>query len=141
MKVSYNWLKWYMPDAPDADKLADIITYHIAEVETVEKKDGDSILDIKILPNRAHDLLSHLGVARELASLLNINFVDPTPKYKIPESKPTKLIKTIESPNCRRYMGRIVRNIKIGPSPQWVVKHLESIGQRSINNIVDATNL
>ncbi len=141
MKVSYNWLKWYIPDAPSAEKLADIITYHIAEVETVEKKDGDSIFDIKILPNRAHDLLSHQGVARELASLLDINFVDPTPKYKIPESKPTRLVKTIESSKCRRYMGRIIRNVKIGPSPEWVVKHLESIGQRSINNIVDATNI
>ncbi len=141
MKISYNWLKSYIPDAPEADKLADIITYHLAEVETVEKIGDDAILDIKILPNRAHDLLSHQGVAREIASLLNINFVDPTPKYKIPESKPTELIKRIESPTCRRYMGRIIRNIKVGPSPEWVVKHLESIGQRSINNIVDATNI
>ncbi len=142
MKVSYNWLKWYVPEVPEAEKLADIITYHLAEVETVEKlPDGDFVLDIKILPNRAHDLFSHQGIAREVASLLNISFVDPTPKYKIPESKPTTLIKEIETPNCRRYMGRIVRNVKIGPSPEWVVIHLESIGQRSINNIVDATNI
>src|SRR3989344_958577 len=148
MLISYNWLKWYIPDVPSAEKLADIITYHVAEVESVTPLlveegagGGDFIFDIKILPNRAHDLLSHQGIARELASLLNISYIDPTPKYKIPESKPTKLVKTIESPNCRRYMGRVVRNIKIGPSPEWVVKHLESIGQRSINNIVDATNL
>jgi phenylalanyl-tRNA synthetase beta chain len=142
MKISYNWLKWYVPEAPEAEKLADILTYHLAEVESVEKlEDGDSVFDIKILPNRAHDLLSHQGMAREIASLLNIKYIDPTPKYKIPESKPTKLIKTIETPNCRRYMGRVVRNIKVDPSPEWVVKHLKSIGQRSINNIVDATNL
>jgi len=145
MKISYNWLKWYIPEAPNAEKLADIITYHIAEIENVEhlmlNNAEDWIFDINILPNRAHDLLSHQGVARELASLLNIQYVDPTPKYKIPESRPTKLVKTIETPLCRRYMGRIVRNIKIGSSPDWVVKHLESIGQRSINNIVDATNL
>jgi phenylalanyl-tRNA synthetase beta chain len=142
MKISYNWLKWYIPEAPDAEKLADIFTYHVAEVESVEKlPDGDFVYDIKILPNRAHDLLSHQGIAREIASLLNIKYVDPTPKYKVPESQPTKLIKRIETPKCRRYMGRIVRNIKIGPSPEWVVKHLESIGQRSINNIVDATNI
>lgn len=141
MKISYNWLKWYIPDAPKAEDLADIITYHIAEVESVEEKGDDKIFDIKILPNRAHDLLSHMGVAKELSSLLNIAYVDPTPKYKIPESKPTKLIKEIHTPKCRRYMGRIVRNVKIGPSPEWVVKHLESIGQRSINNIVDATNI
>ena len=145
MKISYNWLKWYIPNAPEGNILADVITYHVAEVESVRhsvlNNEEDWIFDIKILPNRAHDLLSHQGVARELASLLNINFVDPTPKYKIPDSKPTKLIKRIEAPKCRRYMGRIVRNIKIGLSPEWVVKHLESIGQRSINNIVDATNI
>jgi phenylalanyl-tRNA synthetase beta chain len=142
MKISYNWLKWYIPEAPEADKLADILTYHVAEVEIVEKlPDGDSIFDINILPNRAHDLLSHQGVARELASLLNIGYVDPTPKYKTPPSKPTKLEIEIKTKKCRRHIGRIVRNIKVGPSPEWVVKHLESIGQKSINNIVDATNI
>ncbi len=145
MKISYNWLRWYIPEVSKADKLTDVITYHIAEVETVEHRvlntEEDWIFDIKILPNRAHDLLSHQGMARELASLLNIKFIDPTPKYKIPKSYPTKLVKRIETPKCRRYMGRIVRNIKIGPSPKWVVQHLESIGQRSINNIVDATNI
>src|SRR3989344_2906302 len=102
MKISYNWLKWYIPNAPEGNILADVITYHVAEVESVQhsvlNNEEDWIFDIKILPNRAHDLLSHQGVARELASLLNINFVDPTPKYKIPDSKPTKLIKRIEAP-------------------------------------------
>src|SRR6185369_2993868 len=142
MKISYNWLKWYIPEAPDADKLADLLTYHLAEVETVEKlADGDSILDIKILPNRAHDLLSHLGMAREIASLLDIKFVDPTPKYKVPESIATTLKDEIKTDACKRYMGRVIRNVKVGPSPEWMVKHLESIGQRAINNIVDATNI
>lgn len=141
MKISYNWLKWYIPDVPEAEKLSDIITYHLAEVETIEKKGDDSILDIKILPNRAHDLLSHMGIARELASLLDLKYTDPELKYKIPESKPTDLKIKIESDNCRRYMARIIRNVKVGPSPEWVVKHLESVGQRSINNIVDAANL
>lgn len=141
MKISYNWLKWYIPDAPEADKLADIFTYHVCEVEGVEKKGDDTIFDINILPNRAHDLLSHQGVAHELASLLNIKFVDPTPKYKIPESKPTNLKIEIKTKKCRRHVGRVVRNIKVAPSPDWVVKHLESVGQRSINNIVDATNI
>ncbi|OGI94751.1 hypothetical protein A3A03_03605 [Candidatus Nomurabacteria bacterium RIFCSPLOWO2_01_FULL_40_18] len=148
MKISYNWLKWYIPEAPDAQKLADLITYHLAEVESITPLlseegvgGGDYILDIKILPNRAHDLLSHQGVARELASLLDIKYVDPTPKYKIPESKPTKLKIEINTDKCRRYSGRIIRGIKVGPSPDWVVQHLESIGQRSINNIVDATNI
>lgn len=142
MKISYNWLKWYVPDVPEAKELADIFTYHICEVESVEKKpDGDIIFDLNILPNRAHDLLSHQGIARELASLLNIKFIDPTPKYKILKSKPTELKIKIESDNCRRYMGRIIRGVKVVSSPEWVVKHLESIGERSVNNMVDAANI
>ena len=86
MLISYNWLKWYIPEAPSVDKLVDIFNYHICEVEDIEKKGDDDILDIKILPNRAHDLLSHQGIARELASFLNIKYVDPVLKYKIPAS-------------------------------------------------------
>lgn len=141
MKVSYNWLKSYIPDAPDAKKLADTFTYHVCEVESLEESKNDTIFDIKILPNRAHDLLSHQGIARELASLLEIKFKDPTSTYKIPDSAPTKLKIENKIALCRRYMGRIVRNIRIGPSLAWVSNHLESIGQRSINNIVDATNI
>ncbi len=142
MKISYNWLKWYIPDVPAPEKLEDIFTYHLCEVEGTEKlANGDVIFDINILPNRAHDLLSHQGVARELASQLGINYVDPTPKYKIPASNPTDLKIKVESDKCRRYTGRIVRNVKVGASPDWVKDHLESIGQRSINNMVDAANI
>src|SRR3989338_3064924 len=153
MKISYNWLRWYIPEIPKAEKLRDIFTYHLCEVENIEKKEDDTVFDINILPNRAHDLLSHLGIARELASFLNIEFKDPTPMYKVPEissrldlggsegSISSRLQIKIKTDKCRRYIGRIVRNVKIEPSPDWVHKHLESIGQRSINNIVDATNL
>lgn len=142
MKISYNWLKWYVPEIPEADKLPDVFMYHLAEVESAEAlPDGDTLFDINILPNRAHDLLSHMGVARELSGQLGLKYNDPTPNYKIPASSPTRLEIDIETPNCRRYMGRIVRGVQVGPSPEWVVKHLASIGQRSVNNIVDATNI
>jgi len=140
MKISYKWLKDYVPDLPGADKLRDVFTYHLCEVEGVEKlPNGDTIFDINILPNRAHDLLCHRGVAFELAGLLGLEYKDV--QYKIPEVKSTDLKIKVESDKCRRYMGRIVRNVKVGPSPDWVREHLESIGQRSINNIVDAANL
>ncbi len=142
MKISYNWLKWYVPGIPEADKLADVFTLHLCEVESVETlPDGDIVYDLNILPNRAHDLLGHLGVARELSGQLGIPLTDPTPMYKIPASTPTALSIEIATPACRRYMGRIVRGITVGPSPEWVVKHLAAVGQKSINNIVDATNI
>ena len=65
MKISYNWLKAYVPDIPEEDKLADIFTYHLCEVESIEKlTEGDFLFDLGILPNRAHDLLSHQGIIR-----------------------------------------------------------------------------
>ncbi len=142
MNISYNWLKSYIPDVPEPKHLEDIFTYHICEVESVSKlPDGDYIFDLGILPNRAHDLLSHQGVAKELSSLLGISFKDPSSFYKTPASIPTNLKVEINNDSCRRYSARIIRNIKVGPSPEWIVKHLETIGQRSINNIVDATNI
>lgn len=151
MKISYNWLKWYIPEIPEPEKLADVFTYHLCEVDGMETwqdpksskgdRASDTIFDLNILPNRAHDLLSHKGVAKEVSGLLQIPFIDPTPKYKIPESKETSLKINIETVKCRRYSARIIRGVKVGASPEWVVKHLESIGQRSISNVVDATNL
>jgi len=159
MKVSYNWLKWYIPNVVESEKLRDVFTYHLTEVEGIVplRADGsietdptsngisDWIFDLNILPNRAHDLLSHSGVARELSGQLGISFTDPTKTYEDIMTKrslsPASLRVDIQTENCRRYSARIIRNIKVGPSPEWVVKHLESIGQRSINNIVDATNL
>lgn len=142
MKISYNWLKQYISEIPEPKKVADAFSFHLCEVESVETlPSGDTVFDLNILPNRAHDLLSHMGVARELAGLLGLKFVDSTPLYKTPESVPTKLSVEINTPSCRRYMARVIRNVKIGPSSEWVVQYLEAIGGRSINNIVDATNI
>ncbi len=126
----------------EAEKLSDVFTFNICEVDSLDKlENGDFVFDLKILPDRAHDLLSHQGIARELASLLNIKYQDPTALYKVPEFSPTNLTVKIESDKCPRYMARIVRNVEIKDSPEWVRNHLESIGQRSINNVVDATNI
>ena len=140
MKISYNWLKNYVPDLPRPEIVADTFTFHICEVEGVEKlANGDSILDIKVLPDRAHDLLSHRGIARDLAALLGLSYNDVS--YTVPAGERTKLAIKVETENCRRYMGRVVRNVKVGISPDWIKNYLESIGQHSINNLVDASNI
>ncbi len=141
MKISYNWLKWYVDPLPNADELAEKIIFGAFEVEEKEIVGDDTIFEIKVLPDRAHDCLSHRGIAHEIAGLLGSRFIDPAEKFIAPASQPTQLQIDIQTEKCRRYAARIIRNVKIGPSPDWVVKHLESIGQRSINNIVDATNL
>ena len=71
MKISYNWLQsFFDKKLPSPDKLADLLTFHSFEVEQVKKDGSDWVLDIDILPNRAHDCLSHLGIAREISVLL-----------------------------------------------------------------------
>ena len=141
MLISYNWLKSYVKDIPKEDELTKIITFSLCEIESVEKKEnGDTVYDLKILPDRAHDLLCHKGVAFEIAGLLGLSFQDRD--FKLPENiLKTHLSINIETDKCNRYMGRIVRGINIAPSPKWMKDYLESVGQRSINNIVDATNI
>lgn len=140
MIVSYKWLQTYFNKGlPPPGKIAEALTFGIFEVESTEKNGDDTIFDIKVLPDRAHDCLSHRGIARELAALLNTELKEEhTP---ILNAAPVTLsVSVIDGKLCRRYIGRVVRGIAVGPSPDWLRERLEAIGQRSINNVVDATN-
>jgi phenylalanyl-tRNA synthetase beta chain len=149
MSYSYNWLKTYFDaEIPVPKEIENGIIFHSFEVEGMEEKPGDTLLDIKILPDRAHDCLCHTGIAGEISAIFDI------PKRSFPKDygnevkinfaneKPARdLTVKIDCPDlCRRYIGRMVENVKISPSPSWLKDRLENIGQRSISNIVDATN-
>jgi phenylalanyl-tRNA synthetase beta chain len=145
MKVSYNWLNEYFDGKlPPIKEAAEILTMNSSEVDGIEKVNGEYVLDVKILPNMAHSCLCHRGVAQEFGALLDL----PMKKYsrELKELKETEKSKIdlqikIENPkDCRRYVGRVIEGIKIGPSPDWLKNRLETLGQRSINNLVDATN-
>jgi phenylalanyl-tRNA synthetase beta chain len=143
MKVSYNWLKEYVKNLPKPEKLADLLTIHSFEVKAIEKTGSDYLLDIDILPNRAHDCLCHLGVAKECAALIKSKI--KIQKLKLTESKTKKAenfikIEVKNREDCPRYIARVITDIKIGPSPKWLQDKLKSIGQKSINNVVDAAN-
>ncbi len=141
MLFSYNWLKKYVADLPDPLKVEEGFIFHSFEVEGVETKSGDTFMEIKILPDRAADCLCHQGVAREAAAILGLNFSAPVPDSDLALGRTQDLdIKIEDIENCRRYVGERVKSVKVGPSPEWLVQALESIGQRSISNIVDATN-
>ena len=142
MKISYNWLQSYIAETlPEPEKLAEKIIFGAFEVEESEQVGNDTVYEIKVLPDRAHDCQSHHGIAREVAGLLGLTFKDTNEYFKTIDGSATDLKIDIQTKLCRRYMGRIIRGVKIGPSPDWVKNYLEAIGQRSINNIVDATNL
>ncbi len=100
---------------------------------------GDTKIEVEVTPNRP-DWLSMWGIARDVSCLLDTPA--HLPEIKIPScSTPAPGLVTVEAPDlCRRYIGRIIRNVKIGPSPKWIVERLESVGLRSINNVVDVTN-
>lgn len=101
----------------------------------------DVTFELKVTPNRA-DCLSHYGLARELGCVLNKNVKSPEilTRYASASTK-TKINLTVKNSDlCSRYAGRYISGVKIGPSPLWLKKRLESVGQNSINNVVDITN-
>jgi phenylalanyl-tRNA synthetase beta chain len=98
---------------------------------------SDTILDVEITPNRG-DLLSHFGLAREIAALTG-NKLKSTPRdAKIPVKKTGVAISATRE--CPFFSARKIDNVKVGPSPQWLRAKIESVGIRSINNIVDISN-
>ena len=101
----------------------------------------DVILEIAITPNRP-DALSHIGVARDLAAIFNRKL--SVPKVKLKESKSNiksaASIEIIDAENCPRYSGKVVKNVNIKESPEWLKNRISSIGLRSRNNVVDITN-
>jgi phenylalanyl-tRNA synthetase beta chain len=139
MKISYNWLQKHIEEKlPEAESLKETIIFHAFEVEEMEKFGDDTVMDIKVLPDRAHDCLSHKGVAKEIAGLLGLTLK----KIEI-QTLPNTLLTTkveIQSDLVRRYMAIEMTEVKVGPSPDWLKEALESVGARSINNVVDATN-
>lgn len=103
--------------------------------------EDDVIIDIAITPNRG-DLLSHFGVAREIGGLLDERISIPEVTIKESKDDISRFISVeILNPEaCHRYCGRLVRNIKVKESPEWLKKYLTSVGMRPINNVVDVTN-
>lgn len=152
MKFSYNWLnKYFNGKLPAPEKLANKIGLHSFELEGVEEiknKTGqvDWLIDWDILPNRSSDCLCYDGIVKEISTILNLPALDVL--YETQNIQFDKTIKTsdfiklkIEEPlKVLRATKRIAINVKVTSSPYWLVEHLESMGQKSINNVVDITN-
>ena len=139
MKISRTWLQnFFDTELPSAEVIADALTFHAFEIEEV---DGD-VLDIKVLPDRAAYALSHRGIAREVAAVLNLPIAHDSLTAALPAWQASSELELSRGDTGRvqRMMGAIVRGVAIGPSPTWLREALESVGARSINNVVDATN-
>ncbi|MBL7031909.1 MAG: phenylalanine--tRNA ligase subunit beta [Nitrospira sp.] len=138
MKTSYNWLKEFVNFKEKPEELAHILTMAGLEVEFTEKVGDDIIYDIGVTPNRP-DWLSMRGVAREISAILDLPMKDVS--ASVTNEKGEGPLVEIDDPTlCPRYSARIIKGVKLGPSPEWLTTKLESCGIRPASNIVDITN-
>ena len=102
---------------------------------------GDSILDLELTPNRP-DCLGIIGVARDVAALTGETLRMPPLDYETtgPDAADLAKVTVVDGDLSPRYVGAVIRNVSIGPSPPWLQERLSAIGERPINNVVDATN-
>lgn len=141
MKVSLNWLKEFVEVPVDARRLkADLISIGL-NAESFKTLGDDVVFDVEVTTNRP-DCLSHYGVAREVATLYRKRLAPL--EYVCKEiSAPASEEASIEILNpelCARYCGRVIQGVEVKPSPEWLVRRLDAIGQRPINNVADITN-
>lgn len=144
MRVSLRWIAEIVDLAGvSPDRVASILTARGLTVDSREvTPNGDTVLDLDVPANRP-DCLGHFGIAREIAAALG---VPPRPRAGSPEGSgrpAAELLRvSVEAPElCPRYTARVVRGVVVGPSPEWVVERLEACGLRSVNNVVDTSNL
>lgn len=141
MKVLYNWLKEFVELTATPEELRSRLSLSGTAIEALEQTAAGPMLDAELTSNRA-DCLGHYGIAREAAVLygLPLKHVDPRPKESSEQAVSATRVQ-IDSPElCGRYTARVLRGVKVGPSPDWLRQRLEALGQASINNVVDATN-
>ncbi len=141
MLVSWEWLAEYVDLTVDHETLATRWALTGLNHESTEIKNGIPVIDLEVTSNRG-DCLGHIGIAREASVLLSQTL-------RIPEANPaeakTPASSLVQIDNqfaegCPRYTARLVRGVKVGPSPEWLRSRLEAIGVKSINNVVDVTN-
>lgn len=143
MHTSVRWLNRLLSPATLTPEEAESVLMDVGfPIETKDAlPDGDTHLDVEITSNRG-DCLSHIGLAREVAARTGRALA--LPAFSLPAgtgSVNDHLKVDNRTPEvCPLFTARVVKGVKIGPSPAWLVSALEAVGQRSINNVVDATN-
>lgn len=146
MKTSLDWLNSYLDRPADADEVEQLLTDQGLPIESRETtQGGDVVLDVEVTSNRS-DCLSHVGLAREVAAGSGRALVgvqeEPLLNHE-DSSVQVGAVAGVENQNenlCPLYTARVIRGVKVGDSPDWLVKRLEAVGLRAVNNIVDVTN-
>ena len=141
MLVSWNWLKEYVQLDMPAETLADRLMMSGLNLESISDVGGDLCIDLEVTSNRP-DCLGHLGIARETSVLYNRPLTIPNPQPATSATQTSSVASvTISAPDvCPVYIARVIRGVKIGPSPFWLTQRLKTVGLTPINNVVDITN-
>jgi phenylalanyl-tRNA synthetase beta chain len=141
MIVSWNWLKEYVRLDMSVETLTERLMMAGLNLEDVTDVEGDLAIDLEVTSNRP-DCLSHLGVAREVGVLFDRRLQIPaaTPAETGPPIASQTSIENCATDLCPQYFARLVRGVKVAPSPSWMQRRLETLGIRPINNVVDITN-
>ena len=141
MIVSWNWLTDYLRLDMSVETLTDRLALSGLNLEGIEDVGGDIAVDLEVTSNRP-DCLGHIGVAREISVLFAkpLRLPDPRPPVSGPPVETMTGVAVEEARLCPRFTGRVVSGVRVGESPWWMRKRLETIGVRPISNIVDVTN-
>ena len=142
MKLLLSWLGDYCNGLGDPQTVATDITRFGLEVEKIDPLDGgDAVFETEVTSNRP-DWNSFVGVARDLATARGAAFAMPDADLcETGEDVATLAeVETLDADLCPRYTARVIRGVKVGPSPEWLRKRLEAMGLRPINSVVDITN-
>lgn len=141
MRISLHWLNEYLDRPIDADGADRLLTAAGFPIDGREVHGDDIALEVEVTSNRP-DCLSHIGVAREIAAASDRSLKLPpiTPHSTGPAIASLTSI-TLDAPDlCPTYIARVIKGVRIAPSPPWLIRHLQSIGLRPVNNVVDVTN-
>ena len=142
MKVSYNWLREFVEAAASPEEIASRLALSGTNIAGIEKTAKDAVIDAEITSNRP-DCLGMLGIAREVAAMyrLPLKTISPKPAESTSAKASEAVSVKIEAPDlCGRFTARVIRGVRVQPSPQWLKDRLEAAGTASISNVVDISN-
>jgi len=139
MKISPTWIRNFIDPPVDDRKMAEDLTDTGTAIEGFSGQGKDLVYEAEVTTNRV-DAMNHYGIAREVSAIYDLDLKPVAPKLNGPQPASDFKIEIEDAKGCARYTARIVRNVKVGPSPEHIVHRLELIDQRSISNVADATN-
>jgi phenylalanyl-tRNA synthetase beta chain len=142
MKISYNWLKEFADITVPPGEIASRLALSGTNIAGIENGPHGAVIDAEVSSNRP-DCLGMLGIARELSAVyrLPLETISPKPAESSSAKASDAVSVKIDAPElCGRFTARVMRGVKIQPSPAWLKGRLEATGTASINNVVDITN-